>query len=127
MFTLNQVNQVLPVLKSIKTCIESEDTYTSEHGVAFNLNKMAGICWHVNSFTPPYDGVDYHSLEPVFVEMGLNKDYPVERQLANNNIEAGFLYGRSANQYKGETGVIRVKLLEDLIQYFENILSKELA
>ena len=127
MFTLNQVNHILPVLKSIKTCVDTDDTYTRAHGIAFNLEEAAGICWHVYAFTPPRDGVDYHALEPVFVEMGLNIDYPVERQLVDSNALAGELYGRSPNLYKGETGVIRVKLLEDLIKYFENILSKELA
>lgn len=127
MFTLTQINQVLPVLKSIKTCIESDDTYTRAHGVAFNLNKTAGICWHVYTFTPPHDGIDCHSLEPVFVGMGLNKDYPIERQLVDDNKEAGRLYRCSPNLYKGETGELRAKLLEDLIKYFENILSKELA
>lgn len=127
MITSDKCKLVLPVLKSIKTCVETNDTYTNAHGIAFNLESQAGICWHLYAYTPPRDGVDYHFLEPVFVEMGLNRDYPVERQVVDNNALAGNLYGRSPDLYRGEIGELRVKLLNDLIQYFENILSKELA
>lgn len=127
MITSDKCKLVLPVLKSIKTCLDTNDTFTTAHGIAFNLESQAGICWHLYANTPPRDGVDYHFLEPVFVEMGLNKEFPVERQVVDNNTLAGELYGRSLDLYHGEIGELRVKLLEDLIMYFENILSKELA
>ena len=129
MITNDHAVAVLPVLKAMKACIDSNDSFVMYEGKPFNLSRDAGICWHLyaHTVTPERGGVDYHFLEPVFVEMGLNKDYPVERQLVDNNKEAGRLYGRSPNLYKEEVGTIRVKLLEDLIKYFENILSKELA
>lgn len=120
---------VLPVLKAMKACTDANDSFVMYQGKPFNLSRDAGICWHLyaHTVTPERGGVDYHFLEPVFLDLGLNTDYPVERQLVNDNTLAGRLYFTSPNLYEGETGEIRVKLLETLIQYFENILSKELA
>ena len=129
MITTAQANEVLPVLKSIKTCLDTNDTFTTAHGLAFNLDIAAGICWHVFAYTghEGYTGIGYEYLQPVFQEMGLDYQFPVEMQIVDDRPTAGRLYSTSMNLYKGETGVIRVKLLDDLIQYFENILSKELA
>jgi len=120
---------VLPVLKAMKACIDANDSFVMYEGKPFNLSREAGICWHLyaHTVTPSRGGVDYHFLKPVFVDLGLDKDYPVEMQLGIDKRMAGQMYFKSPHLYRGEVGEIRVKLLETLIQYFENILSKELA
>lgn len=129
MFSIAHANEVLPVLKSIKTCLDTNDTFTTAHGLAFNLDTTAGICWHVYSYTgnEGYTGIGYEFLQPLFQEMGLDYQFPVEMQIVDDLPTAGRLYSTSKHLYKGETGELRVKLLDVLIKYFENILSKELA
>lgn len=127
MYTYDEAEAVLPVLKSILACIESNDTYTTKCGIAFNLGRSSGICWHVSAYTDYSLKISVKFLVPVFLEMGLDRNYPIEAQIASDDIPAYLLYGFNTDLYSGEVGELRKKLLLDLIQYFENILQKELA
>lgn len=129
MYNFKEAGAVLPVLNSLLTCINTNDTYTTIHGVAFNLAKDAGICWHVHAYTKRshdmYISQDF--LQPVFIEMGLNREFPIEEQIATPENPAYRLYGANNDMYTGKVGELRKELLINLIQYFENILQKELA
>lgn len=122
-----QYKLVLGVLLDMQACLDENDTYTRTNGHSFNLNKSAGICWHVMAHTPNREisGIDGSYLKPIFEGMGLNGFYPVEMQIFDNMNDARYCHGISNDLYNelGEEGKLRRKLLKDLIQYFK----KELA
>ena len=131
MFTKReQAGEVLRVLKSMKACIDINDTFVRYEGRNFNLHRTFGICWHVYAETPPSEitGIGRDYLEPVFLEMGLRAILPVEGQLEYEVVNQWKLYESSNyDRYdpSTEVGQTRIKLVNDLIQYFENVLTTE--
>jgi len=122
-----QSKLVLKVLTAMKDCLDRDVTYTTINGESFNLTRQHGICWHVFAHTPNSEvtGIDHDYLKPVFVEMGLNPDYPVEYQMTGDYFKARDLYWLPSNVCVMDSpqGQLRYKLLCDLIEYFENILA----
>jgi len=121
-----QAKLVLKVLTAMKDCLDRDSTYTLINGESFNLTRQHGICWHVFAHTPPAEitGIDDEFLQPVFEEMGLHPDYPVEYQITGDYMEARHMYWSQRNVCVMDsiTGKLRYKLLCDLIEYFENVL-----
>lgn len=123
-----QFKLVLGVLLDMQACLDADSTYTNVNGHSFNLNKRAGICWHVYSGTPSSEitGIGLEYLAPVFVGMGLDSRYPVEMQIVDDYNHAMKIHKWANDQYNplGEEGKLRRKLLKDLIQYFKKELAK---
>jgi len=122
-----QAKLVLKVLTAMKDCLDRDSTYTTINGESFNLTRQHGICWHVFAHTPNSEesGIDDEFLKPVFEEMGLNPDYPVEYQMTGDYLKARDLYWLQRNVcvLDSHQGQLRYKLLCDLIKYFENVLA----
>ena len=142
-----QVTQALKVLKNIQTCIVNRDTYIPGVGdlynqdenyrSPFNLHVSFGVCWHVWVDTPGDIGIDSDFLKPVFVELGYkNANYPVESTLMPDGDEDQWShYRHKVNPYNGYWGTdhsgveredcpIRRKLVDQLVEYFENKLKE---
>lgn len=142
-----QVTQALKVLKNMQTCIVNRDTYIPGVGdlynqdenyrAPFNLHVSFGICWHVWAGTPGGIGVDNDFLRPVFAELGYkNIKYPVESTFMPDGSDNDFsLYQYKTNPYNGYWGTdlegrehpdcaIRRKLVDQLVEYFENKLKE---
>ena len=119
-----QIIAVLSILKSMKACVDSNDTFTRAEGYNFNLSRDAGICWHLHAHTPPKmarHDVAINFLSPVFKEMGLDERYPVESKICKNDIlsiQKMHLYDRDKYNKKLPAGSLRVELLNKLIEYF---------
>ncbi|QOI70943.1 hypothetical protein pEaSNUABM47_00004 [Erwinia phage pEa_SNUABM_47] len=124
-----QFRLVLEVLENMQACLDVNDTYVRINGKSFNLNRHAGICWHVLAYTPnsDYSGIGLEYLSPLFVSMGLHPHYPVEMQIVNELDQARWIHSKATDQYNilGEEGKIRRKLLKDLIQYYKKELAIE--
>lgn len=119
---------VLEVLTAMKDCLDRDVTYTKVNGKSFNLTRQHGICWHVFAHTPCSDetGIDHEYLRPVFAEMGLDREYPVEMQLTGNDRQLAVnLHWNQRNLcvMDSEPGKLRYKLLCDLIEYFNKVLA----
>lgn len=131
MFTKkDQYIAVLEVLNLMKACTDANDTYVCIDGKAFNLHKPFGICWHVFAHTPATEisGIDATYLEQAFLDMGLSPTLPVESQLKYNSVEQWDLYNSTCyNRYdpSTEVGQVRITLLNELIKYFNNVLTTE--
>lgn len=121
LYMLEQYRMVLEVLEQMKDCVDKGDTYTTVKGKPFNLGRDAGICGHLFAHTPGCVGIDYLFLQPVFKEMNLDTDYPVEMQFTDRT-KAARIYRNERNKYnpESEIGIARIKLLNDLIQYFSD-------
>lgn len=122
-----QTPLVLKVLTAMKDCLDNDTTFTTIGGESFNLSRQCGICWHVYAHTPSSNitEIDYEFLKPAFVSMGLDVQFPVEKQLVSTEKEASHLYALQHNLYAmdSEPGPLRRKLLCDLIKYFENVVA----
>lgn len=122
-FKLEQCRMVLEVLEQMKDCLDRGDTYTTVKGKPFNLTSQFGICWHVYAHTPDLDesGIGLDFLMPVFDEMGLDVTYPVECQITGHSSLARIAYNSQRNMYDpaNQFGVERIKLLNQLIQYYK--------
>lgn len=131
MFTKQQQYiAVLEVLNLMKACIDANSTYVCIDGKSFNLHKPFGICWHVFAHTPATEisGIDPEYLEQAFLDMGLKATLPVESQLQYESADQWNLYNDTRyDRYDASTevGQTRIKLLNELIQYFENVLTTE--
>lgn len=124
MNNLDEVVQVLNVLNSMKDCIDRDDTYSTITGKGFNLTRQNGICWHVYAHTAS-TWISPGYLKPVFAELSLHHEFPVEFQITGNAGNALSLFWAQRNLYvmDSEPGKVRYKLLCDLIQYFQKVLA----
>lgn len=131
MFTKQQQYiAVLEVLNQMKACIDANSTYVCIDGKSFNLHKPFGICWHVFAHTPATEisGIDHEYLEQAFLDMGLNAALPVEGQLEYEIVKRWELYNNTRyDRYdpSTEVGKARIELLNELIKYFNNVLTTE--
>ena len=118
-----QNSLILAVLEQMKDCVDRDDTYTTCKGKSFNLTNSFGICWHVYVHTPDshVTGIDCDTLKPVFAELGLDDLYPVVSQFTNIIAEKEHLHYVHRNLYRTDTdtGKARIKLLNDLVQYYQ--------
>lgn len=123
---LEQYRLVLDVLIQMKDCIDKDDTYTTVLDKSFNLTRSLGICWHVYVHTPPAEitGIGSDYLEPAFIALGLDREYPVECQVDNDSPRILHFTQRNLYDPDNECGKLRIKLVNDLIQYFEQKLSQ---
>lgn len=124
---LEQYRLVLNVLIQMKDCLDRGETYTTVLGKSFNVTRQLGICWHVYVHTPDHEitgiGPDY--LAPVFIKLGLDREYPVESQIVSDHSPRVIHFSqRDLYDPDNECGKLRIKLVDDLIQYFEKELSK---
>lgn len=124
---LEQYRLVLDVLIQMKDCLDRGETYTTVLDKSFNLTRSLGICWHVYVHTPPAEitGIGSDYLEPAFIALGLDREYPVESQIVSDTTPR-ILHFTQRNLYDPdhECGKLRIKLVDDLIQYFEQKLSQ---
>lgn len=121
---------VLEVLNLMKACFDANDTYVCIDGKSFNLHKTFGICWHVYAHTPAPEisGIDHTYLEQAFLDMGLKPTLPVESQLQYESVSQWDLHNSTRyDRYNPSTevGQTRIKLVNDLIKYFNNVLTTE--
>ncbi len=123
---LEQYRLVLNVLIQMKDCIGRDDTYTTVLDRPFNLTRSLGICWHVYVHTPPSEisgiGPDY--LSSAFLALKLDREYPVEFQVDTQSPRILHFAQRNLYDPENECGKLRIKLVDDLIQYFEQKLSQ---
>ncbi len=121
--TKEEAVSVLFVLESMKHCLDNDITYSTVKGKSFNLTRQHGICWHVYAHTP-VQSIDSNYLQPIFVEMGLDPNYPVELQMVDSTEEAKTLHWQQRNLcvMDSEPGKVRYKLICDLIKYFSKVL-----
>lgn len=134
-----QIKAVLVVLKNMQTCISTQDTYLpgvgdwdnkdDDYRSPFNLSVAGSVCWHVYAHTNGDLGIGYDFLKPVFLKLGYKDcDYPVESTLMpNGSIEEWLQYRHKTNPYNLyfkdiEECKIRCKLVDQLVEYFENKL-----
>ncbi len=139
-----QMQAALSVLKNMQTCIRNKDTYIPGVGdlynqdenyrSPFNLGVSASVCWHVYAHTYGDLGIGMDFLKPVFVELGYNADYPVENTFMPNQSHPQYIHYRYyVNPYNLYWGTddkgdlrpdcpIRCKLVDQLVEYFENKL-----
>lgn len=131
MFTKQQQYiAVLEVLNLMKACIDANSTYVCIDGKSFNLHKPFGICWHVFAHTPATEisGIDPEYLEQAFLDMGLKPTLPVESQLQYDALAQWDLHHCTRyDRYdpSTEVGKVRIELLNELIKYFNNVLTTE--
>lgn len=125
-----QAKLILNVLTAMKDCLDRDDKCTTIGGGSFSLSSQNGICWHVFAYTPTIEvsGISNTCLKPVFEEMGLDMDYPVEYQLAGNYLDAACMHWSQRNLYAMDTdpGKLRYQLLCDLIEYFNKVLANKM-
>lgn len=123
---LEQYRLVLDVLIQMKDCIDRDDTYTTVLDKSFNLTRSLGICWHVFVHTPPaaITGIGSDYLSTAFLALGLDREYPVETQVSTGNPSVLHFAQRNLYDPENECGKLRIKLVDDLIQYFEQKLSQ---
>lgn len=113
---------VLRVLKNLRDTARSHNelgiNYTLIRGFSFHAG--FGICWHVFANTRDQE-IKGDYLAPVFVEMGLDREYPVECQIMKNLHEATRLHGELGSMYRLDRlgGKERLDLLDNLVEYFE--------
>ncbi len=122
---IEQHRLVLAVLLQMRDCVDNDTTYTTILGKPFNLTRQLGICWHVFAHTPhpEISGIGSGYLEPFFIALGLDGEYPVECQVQTKSPMALHFSQRNLYDPDTECGKLRYKLLTQLIQYFE----KEIA
>lgn len=124
---LEQFRLVLEVLIQMKDCLDRDDTYTQVLGKSFNITRQLGICWHVYVHTPPVEvtGIGSDYLEPVFVKMGFDRRYPVESQIESESSPA-VMHISQRDMYDPDSayGKLRIKLVDELIKYFEKEIEK---
>ena len=90
----------------------------------FSFFPRFGICWHLFANTKETEiGSDY--LAEAFTDLGLDDEYPVETQVYgkdNPAVKQVNWYGVDKYNPSTECGQARLKLIDDLIQYFQNKL-----
>lgn len=144
---IEQIKAVLLVLTNMQTCIRNKDTYIPGVGdwtdpdenyrSPFNLSVSGTVCWHVYAHTSGDLGIGYDFLKDIFAELGYsNVDYPVESTFMPGGSESDFEhYRHKVNPYNGYWGTdhggdlrpdcpIRCKLVDQLVEYFENKLKE---
>lgn len=105
-------------LEQLKRSVAGEDVK------GFSFFPRFGICWHLFANTKENE-ITHTYLKSAFIALGLDEDYPVETQIYGDGEEAGRAYLYCSNVYDPSTeyGKLRLKLIDDLIQYYTKLLT----
>lgn len=110
----------LGLLQSLKESINGEQV------VGFEYRPDFGICWHLFANHKAI-GADF--LREAFDYLGLDEEYPVEvLEGYNSKLAAEVYHSNVGSRYDDHTvnGLLRVQLLEKLIEYFATLVKQEL-
>lgn len=106
--------EVLNILENVKLFFTTGEGYDRD----LMYQKRHGLCWHITANATD-NTIWYPDLYDVFYSLGYDQSYPVENQIKPEHPSS--LYLNTPDLYDPETeqGKLRLKLLDEMIEYFK--------